>query len=95
MEINIDKSLIKAIRTGSVIIGSNRTIDAADKADVKLVVLASNCPEDVRNKIENSNVPVLNYKGTGMDLGPVCGKPFSIAAMAILDPGESDLLSAQ
>ncbi|AEH60377.1 ribosomal protein L7Ae/L30e/S12e/Gadd45 [Methanosalsum zhilinae DSM 4017] len=95
MEINVDKSLIKAIRTGSVIIGSTRTVEAAEKSEAKMVVLASNCPEDIREKIENTDVPVLNYYGTSVELGPVCGKPFTIAAMAIMDPGESDILAAK
>jgi large subunit ribosomal protein L30e len=29
-----------------------------------------------------------------MELGPVCGKPFVIAALAILKTGESDILAA-
>lgn len=94
MEINIDKALIKAIRTGSVIIGSNLTVDAAVNAEAKMVVLATNCPKEVRDKIEATNVPILNFKGTGVELGPVCGKPFPIAALAITDAGESDILAA-
>ncbi|MGP8321980.1 MAG: 50S ribosomal protein L30e [Methanosarcinaceae archaeon] len=94
MNINVDKALIKVIRTGSVIIGSNRTIDAAVSSDAKMVVLATNCPEEVRLKIESTNVPVLNYPGTSVELGPACGKPFTIAAMAIIDVGESDILAA-
>ncbi len=94
MDINIDKALIKVIRTGSVIIGSNRTIGAAVSSDAKMVVLAANCPQDVRSKIEATNVPVLNYTGTSVELGPACGKPFTIAAMAIIDAGESDILAA-
>ena len=94
MDINIDKALIKVIRTGLVIIGSNRTIDAAVSSDAKMVVLAANCPQDVRSKIEATNVPVLNYTGTSVELGPACGKPFTIAAMAIIDAGESDILAA-
>ncbi|WP_340820643.1 50S ribosomal protein L30e [Methanolobus sp. WCC4] len=94
MDINIDKALIKVIRTGKVIIGSNRTIDAAMNDDAKMVVLAANCPADVRAKIESTNVPILNYPGTGTELGPACGKPYIIAAMAIIDSGESDILAA-
>jgi len=94
MEINIDKALIKVIKTGSVIIGSNRTIEAAVNSEAKLIVLAANCPEEVKTKIESANVPVLNYPGTGVELGPACGKPFTIAAMAITDTGESDILAA-
>ncbi|NPE29141.1 50S ribosomal protein L30e [Methanococcoides sp. SA1] len=93
MDINIDKALIKVIRTGTVIMGANRTIEAAVKNEAKMVVLASNCPANIREKVEATSIPILNYEGTGVDLGPACGKPFTIAAMAIMDAGESDILA--
>ncbi|MDW5550744.1 MULTISPECIES: 50S ribosomal protein L30e [Methanosarcina] len=94
MKINVDKSLIKAVKTGKVIIGANRTVDAAADGSAKMVVLASNCPEEIKKKVQATNVPVLKFDGTSVELGPVCGKPFTIAAMAILDVGESDILAA-
>ncbi|MDQ1274783.1 MAG: large subunit ribosomal protein L30e [Euryarchaeota archaeon] len=94
MKINVDKSLIKAVKTGKVIIGANRTVDAAADGSAKMVVLASNCPEDIKKKVQETSVPVLEYEGTSVELGPVCGKPFTIAAMAILDVGESDILAS-
>lgn len=94
MKINVDKSLIKAVKTGKVIIGANRTVDAAENGSAKMVVLASNCPADIKKKVQETNVQVLEYEGTSVELGPVCGKPFTIAAMAILDAGESDILAA-
>ena len=94
MKINVDKSLIKAVKTGKVIIGANRTVDAAADGSAKIVVLASNCPEEIKKKVQATNIPVLEYEGTSVELGPVCGKPFTIAAMAILEVGESDILAA-
>lgn len=94
MKINVDKSLIKAVKTGNVIVGAKRTVDAATDGSAKMVVLASNCPEEIKTKVQATNVPVLEYEGTSVELGPICGKPFTIAAMAILDVGESDILAA-
>ena len=94
MKINVDKSLIKAVKTGKVIIGANRTVDAAADGSAKMVVLASNCPEDVKKKVQETNVPVLEYEGTSVELGPVRINKKTIAAMAILDAGESDILAA-
>ena len=95
MKINVDKSLNKAVKTGKVIIGVNRTVDAAVNGSAKMVVLASNCPEDIKQKVQETNVQVLEYEGTSVELGPICGKPFTIAAMAIIDAGESDILAAK
>ena len=82
MKINVDKSLIKAVKTGNVIVGAKRTVDAAADGSAKMVVLASNCPEEIKKKVQATNVPVLEYEGTSVELGPVCGKPFTIAAMS-------------
>jgi large subunit ribosomal protein L30e len=93
MKINVDKSLIKAVKTGKVIFGANRTAEAAANGSAKIVILASNCPEDIKKKTQETNVSIMEYEGTSVELGPVCGKPFTIAAMAILDVGESDILA--
>jgi large subunit ribosomal protein L30e len=93
MKINVDKSLIKAVKTGKVIFGANRTVEAAANGSAKIVILASNCPEYIKKKSQETNVPIMEYEGTSVELGPVCGKPFTIAAMAILDVGESDILA--
>ena len=93
MDINIDKALIKAVKTGKVVIGSKKAIELSNSGEAKIIILAKNCPEDTKKKIESSKVPIYVYDGTGRELGPVCGKPFIIAAMAILDAGESDILS--
>ena len=76
-----------------MVIGSKLTIDAAVNGDAKMVVLAANCPKELKTKIASSTVPVLNYPGTNVELGPACGKPFTIAALAIIDAGESDILA--
>ncbi len=89
MEINVDKILTTAVRTGKVVIGSNQTIDAISKGSAKLVVLSSNCPSSIRDRIKG--VPVIGYHGTSVDLGINCGKPFPIATLAILEATESDL----
>ncbi len=70
MKINVDKSLIKAVKTGKVIIGANRTVDAAENGSAKMVVLASNCPADIKKKVQETNVPVLEYEGTSVNSGP-------------------------
>ena len=93
MDINIDKALIKAVKTGKVVIGSKKAVELSTSGGAKMIVLANNCPEDTKKQIESSKVPIFVYSGTSRELGPVCGKPFVIAAMAILDAGESDILS--
>ncbi len=92
----IDRSLAIAVKTGKILFGSNVTIKSAMSGKVRLIIVASNCPKDKREKIEYycklSNIPLISYPGSSLDLGSACGKPFMVAALAIRDPGDSDIL---
>ncbi len=93
MTVDVEKALRKAMKTGKVFLGSKRTIKALKNGEAKLVIVAANCPEEVRLKIQSFDVPVVEFKGNNMELGAVCGKPFSVAALAIADAGESEILN--
>lgn len=92
MDLDLNKILRNTIKTGKVYIGSNQTIEMVGDKRAKVVVLASNCPKDVRDKI-SGKVPVIDYPGIGVELGMTCGKPFAIAAMAVVEIGESDIMA--
>lgn len=80
------EAIIKMVlKTGGYRLGSKSTLKALQKGEAKAVVVASNCPKDVLEKIKIYNVKVLQYSGTNMDLGVLCGKPFSVAAMAVTE----------
>ncbi|NOR60617.1 MAG: 50S ribosomal protein L30e [Methanosarcinales archaeon] len=92
MDLDFNKILRITIQTGKVSIGSRQTVKAVDNYQAKAVVLASNCPADVRDRV-TGKVPVMDFPGIGVELGTVCSKPFAVAAMAIEDPGESKILT--
>lgn len=91
MAVDLNKALRNTIQTGKVYIGSNQTLNAVHNAQAKAVVLAANCPRDVREQI-SGKVPIIDFSGMGVDLGTVCGKPFVISVLAIVEPGESEIL---
>lgn len=93
MNIDLNKELRKTIRTGKVLIGSNMSIDAVKNNSDITAVLAANCPPHIRAQIQDSGVPIIEYPGMSIDLGIACGKPFTIAALTILDPGDSGIMS--
>ncbi|HUV83939.1 MAG TPA: 50S ribosomal protein L30e [archaeon] len=93
MVLDINKALRNAIKTGKVQIGSNQALNAVDNAQAKAVVLATNCPKDVRDQL-SGKVPIIDFSGMGVDLGTVCGKPFAISTLTIIEPGESEILTA-
>jgi large subunit ribosomal protein L30e len=96
--IDIDKAIASAVKTGKVSFGANSALLNAKTGKAKMIVLAANCPKNIKNDIEYygkiSKVPVLNYKGASMDLANICSKLFIISALSIREPGDSEILKA-
>lgn len=90
---DLNRALQIAIKTGKVKIGSKEAIKIAKKGEAKLVIIAKNCPSRIRNKLKEFNLPMYEYSGQSTELGLACGLPYTIAALAIIDPGESEILS--
>jgi large subunit ribosomal protein L30e len=94
--IDIDKAVSTVVKTGKVSFGANSAVQSAQTGKAKLVILAANCPKEVRDDVERysklSNLPVITYKGSSLDLAAACGKPFSVSALSIREPGDSEIL---
>jgi len=94
--IDVDKAIATTVKTGKVLFGANKAVESVKLGRAKLIVLASNCPRDIAENVMNysrfSNVPVVIYKGTSIDLGAACGKPFMVSALTVREPGDSDIL---
>ncbi len=82
------KELRNALKENKVIIGSKKTIKYLKLGNVKLIILANNCPDNIKKDIENyvklSGIKIENFDGTAKQLGIFCGKPFAIASLAIV-----------
>jgi len=80
--------LKKALSEGRVVIGSRQVLKKLKMSDPELVVIANNCPENIRKDIEYycklGNVRLEVFDGSGRELGVFCGKPFPIAALAVV-----------
>ena len=96
--IDVDKAIASAVKTGKVSFGANSALLNAKTGKAKMIVLASNCPKNIKDDIEYygkiSKVPILTYKGASMDLANLCGKLFIISALSIREPGDSEILKA-
>jgi len=94
--IDVDKAIATAVKTGRVSFGVNTATQCAKTGKAKLIILAANCPKTMREDIESccklSNVPLITYKGSSMDLAITCGKPFIISALSIREQGDSEIL---
>jgi len=94
--IDIDKAISTAVKTGKVSLGINSALQGAQSGKTKMIILASNCPTEIHSHIERycklSDVPLMVYKGSSLDLAALCGKPFTISALSIREPGDSEIL---
>jgi len=83
----LEKLIKEKIKQDKVIIGYKTVIKLLKSARPEFVVLAANTPNDKKKMIELnakiSKVQVKEYPKDGVDLGLLCGKPFSISVLAI------------
>jgi large subunit ribosomal protein L30e len=94
--IDVNKAIATTVKTGKVLFGANNAVKSVKTGRAKLILLATNCPEHIREDIKYysklSAIPVIIYNGTSIDLGAACGKPFMVSALTVRDPGDSDIL---
>lgn len=95
--VEVDKSIRLAVKTGKVTLGSNRAIEDVKKGLPKLVILASNCPVEIRESLmyycKLAEIPVYVFSGSSWELGSVCNKPFMVSTIAVIEAGDSDILN--
>jgi large subunit ribosomal protein L30e len=94
--IDIDKAIATVVKTGKVSFGTNTALQNAKTGKAKMIVLAANCPKDIKDQIEYygkiSKVPVMTYTGAAIDLAVVCNKLFVVSALSIRETGDSEIL---
>jgi len=94
--IDVNKAISAAVKTGKVSFGASSAVQNAQTARAKLIILASNAPKNVRDDVQYycnlSKVPLIIYKGSSLDLAAACGKPFTVSALSIREPGDSEVL---
>lgn len=90
--IDISKALKAAITTGKVEFGVDQTEKAVKAGKAQMIILANNCPSAVLTSAD-LGVKVHVYDGNNMELGALCGKPFSVSALAVIDKGTSNILT--
>jgi len=90
--VDLGRALKAAVTTGKVVFGVQQTEKAVRSGEAKLVILSQNCPSDFLISTAHG-VKMHRYEGTNMELGALCGKPFSVSALAVIEKGSSNILS--
>ncbi|MBI5229285.1 50S ribosomal protein L30e [Candidatus Micrarchaeota archaeon] len=95
---DLSKAIRIAVDTGKVELGSDKTRKLALNGGAKLVIVSSNCPkhvlQDLRHYCVLSSIPLIEFSKTSIELGTICGKPFPVSAMSVIDEGNSDIMNA-
>ena len=75
---------IEKLPAGQAVIGAKEVIKAAKAGKVKTIIVASNCPQPLIDKVEKETegkVEMKQFSGDQGDLGTRLGKPFAIAVV--------------
>ncbi len=87
---DIRKEIKKILDSGKVYYGIKQARKAVEKGEAKLLIVADNCPE--KEEVQSWNIPKIIFDGDGIELGALCGKPFNVSVLTIVDEGEGKLL---
>ena len=92
------KEINVAVKTGKILLGARSVTREISMGDLKLIVLSYNAPAEVKDEIALLNnclatpIPVYNSTNSSWDLGAICGKPFWVSVLGVLDAGDSSIL---
>lgn len=93
------KDIRLAVDTGKVAIGTNEVMRAISADKAKIVIIAVKGKKDTIADISHScsvgNIKLVKFKDTSLQLGTVCGKPYSVNAVAIVESGNSNILNEE
>ncbi|MCL5430648.1 MAG: 50S ribosomal protein L30e [Candidatus Marsarchaeota archaeon] len=85
-----------AVDSGKVALGLNKVVDSIREDTAKLVIVASGNRSDIIDDINHvtkvSGTKLVVFDGNSMELGAVCGKPYSVAVLSVIEEGNSKIL---
>ncbi|AJF60329.1 MAG: 50S ribosomal protein L30e [Candidatus Diapherotrites archaeon] len=98
MAVDISKEIRRAVDSGKTVFGLKQSSKSVLTGSGKLLIVAGNTPAKIREKAIGeagvSSIPVYEFNGSGLELGSVCGKPFTVSLMVVEDEGKSKVVEA-
>ena len=89
----LEKVIKDAIEDGKCSFGTKEVISTMKNS--KVIVLSHSVPEKILKKIQtvatSSKVPTLNYSGSSVELGRLCGTQFRISALSLKTLSDTNL----
>ena len=90
----IHSAIRLTVESGKVAYGYRNAIRNCSLKTTKLFILAENAPLDITKSLARANksgIPLLNYEGSSMELGSICGRPYTVSVLSVFDFGNSDI----
>ena len=81
----LEKAINDAMKKKKPIIGTKQVMNSIK--DSKLIVISQSIPSEKAKKVEktakNNSVPILNFKGSSVALGKLCGLQFRVSTISL------------
>ncbi len=92
---DIEKNLSLLLDTGEVVLGSREGMKTLMLEEAKAVVYAENIPENTKQDFlkyaEMAGIKAIEFKGSSLKLGKLCGKLFPVSVIVVKEFGEAEL----
>jgi large subunit ribosomal protein L30e len=99
MVVDVNKEIRRVVDTGKVSFGFKEAKKKLLAGEGQMIIVSKNLPKNERETIKQiANIEskkFFEYPENGLVLGSVCGKPFVISTMLVLDEGKSKVLEIQ
>nr|XP_012419325.1 PREDICTED: 60S ribosomal protein L30-like [Odobenus rosmarus divergens] len=93
---SVDSRLQLVMKRGKHVLGYKQTLKMIRHGKAKLVLLTNNCPALRKFEIEYyamlAKTGAHHYSGNNIELGTACRKYCRVCTLAIIDPGDSDII---
>ena len=90
---DLDVAIKRIIDTGKVEFGEKTASRAVSSGSAKLLILSNNAPKHavLAENARTAGIPLVEFAGNSIQLSRVCGKPFTVSAVTVLDAGSVSL----
>ena len=99
MVVDANKEIRRAVDTGKVAFGYKQCQKELAKGNGEIIIISSNMKANEKEKLKHiadiEGKKVYDYDNSGLALGSVCGKPFVVSTMIVLDKGKSNVTELQ
>lgn len=79
----IEEEIRKGKDEGNLIMGFKEVMKGIESRDVEKVILAGNCPEELKESVKEENIDLVQSEMSNKRIGTICGKPFNVSVLGV------------